>query len=148
VIRYLVEQGGDIDRWFGSGGSPANSANWQADAERLKALLEAGADPHRGSPRSESPAYGRWDHGGKREAEVVEMIDMLVHAGVDPNVAAAGGTTPLHIAATCNTEAVIRALLDVGADPAAINDEGATALAIARGHERGSEIESLLRSMA
>jgi hypothetical protein len=33
VIRYLVGQGGDIDRWFASGGSPANFAIWQVDVE-------------------------------------------------------------------------------------------------------------------
>ena len=53
------------------------------------------------------------------------MIQMLVQAGVDPNIRA-GTFTPLHRAAECNTETVMRALLDAGADPTAANEAGAT----------------------
>jgi hypothetical protein len=69
------------------------------------------------------------------------MIQMLVQAGVDPNIRA-GTFTPLHRAAECNTETVMRALLDAGADPTAANEAGATSPWKSRENRRGFSLDT------
>ena len=64
-------------------------------------------------------------HGGLR------VVSRLLAAGADVNARAAGGYTPLHIAAFGGDVALINALLALGADADARADDGRTALAIA-----------------
>ena len=64
-------------------------------------------------------------------------VRRLVEAGADPNVHQHGGWTPLQGASAHGDEAIVDLLLAHGADPAATNDSGKDAAALARenGHD-------------
>jgi ankyrin repeat protein len=47
----------------------------------------------------------------------LEVVELLVEAGADPNFQDASGRSPLHWAARLNRTDVVRALLEAGADP-------------------------------
>jgi hypothetical protein len=73
------------------------------------------------------PGSGNWDP--KRQGAVIAY---LVEAGADPNAAALGGVTPLHRAVRNRCSAAVDALLSAGADPRLPNDNGSTAIELAR----------------
>jgi Ankyrin repeats (many copies) len=56
----------------------------------------------------------------------------LIDVGADPDAVAAGGVTPLHRAVRNRCAAAVRALLDAGADPQRPNNNGSTAIMLAR----------------
>ncbi len=56
------------------------------------------------------------------------MVQMLVRLGADVNVQDHEGWTPLHAAASCELEHIVRYLLDSGAFPSPVNNEGDTPL--------------------
>ena len=60
----------------------------------------------------------------------------LIERGADVEAAQHGGYTPLHSAAANGNDELVTLLLDGGADPARLTDDGHTAAALAteRGH--------------
>src|SRR5262249_5827195 len=73
------------------------------------------------------PGSVTWDPERQRD-----VILFLLESGADPDAAAAGGVTPLHRAVRNRCSAAVAALLDAGADPRLPNDNGSTALDLAR----------------
>lgn len=93
-------------------------------ASLVRVLLEAGADP---DAVTTGGARLRPIHSAVagRDATAVRY---LLEAGADVSVRQAGGITPLMAAAQHGDEAIVRLLLDHGADPRAPDDQGWTAL--------------------
>ena len=60
------------------------------------------------------------------------MLRYLIGAGADPESAAAGGVTPLLRAVRNRCSAAVAALLQAGVDPRRTNDNGSSALDLAR----------------
>ena len=65
----------------------------------------------------------------------LEVARLLIEAGADVNATAAGGYTPLHIAASNGNREMVILLLESGADRTARCDQDKTAADYAR--ERG-----------
>jgi hypothetical protein len=107
------------------------------DAERVKKLLEEGADPNIRDGDGNTPLHFAASKG------CAEVARLLLEHGADPNAQDKSGETPLHVAASMGHVDVVRLLLERGADPSIRNREGKTPLDIAR--ERGHrEVVSLI----
>jgi ankyrin repeat protein len=97
-----------------------------AAASRL--LIESGADVNARSANSFSVMPLHSAVAGNHDAVVAVLID----AGADVNATQPHGWTPLLGAAKNGSLASVERLLAAGADPAARNDDGASALELAR----------------
>jgi len=102
-------------------------------AAATRALLAAGADVNARSanPFSVLPIHSAT--AGNHD----DVVAVLIDAGADVNATQRHGWTPLHGAAQNGSLASVERLLAAGADPAARNDDGTSAidLAQAAGHE-------------
>lgn len=111
--------------------------------EAVGTLLTAGADPNTPSANDFKvrPIHSA---AANRSAETsLPLCKTLLEGGADPNVAQAGGWTPLHQAATHGRMAVVELLLAHGAKVETESDDNRTAadMAKVKGH---SEIQALL----
>jgi ankyrin repeat protein len=104
--------------------------------EFARKLVGAGADVRAKNRRGAEPLHEAvngapgsraWDP--PRQAA---MVAYLIEAGADPDAVATGGVTPLHRAVRNRCTAAVRALLDAGADPHRTNNNGSTAIMLAR----------------
>jgi ankyrin repeat protein len=101
--------------------------------DAVDALLRAGADPgalsenHEGNTALHAALAGTAD---------MRIVTALLARGADVDRRAAGGFTPLHLAAFRGDTGMLEALLARGADAGARTDDGRTALGIAeaQGH--------------
>jgi len=112
------------------------------DAERIKKLLEEGADPNIRDGDGNTPLHFAASKG------CAEVAKLLLRHGADPNAQDKNGETPLHVAASEGHVDVVRLLLEHGADPSIRNKDGKSPLDLAKesGHrEVVSLIEEWLR---
>jgi len=101
----------DPDFTFADGKTVLSASASLGNLEATKFMLDIGADPKKGDKRGMTPLhyaalYGRGD----------SVIPLLIEAGVSVNVREATGMTPLHCAATGESEATVKLLLASGAD--------------------------------
>jgi len=156
VMEQLLSAGADINVWHSNGGSPLWFAVWQVDPERLRALLDLGADPRRRDPRTGETALhlAVGEACRTQGAEPLEVVRLLVSAGADPNAITwrgvrsdfwlspeLNGDAPLHFAARYASQTsaeraaeIVNTLRHSGSDPALLNGHGLTAAYVAREH--------------
>jgi ankyrin repeat protein len=174
VARSLLEHGADPnaalkkpilqrqhtfgDSTLGAGATPLLRAAKSGDIEMVRVLLAAGADPKATLPngttalmlaaglgwRNGSPLAPSYDQGSDEEA--VATLDLLLSLGLDLKATNEAGDTALHAAiAGRGSEAIVRFLLERGADPLAANGRQQTPLSIAEA--RGSDaVKALVRT--
>lgn len=170
--KAIVEAGADINLASPDGITPLIMAIDNFSYDVAKYLLEEGADPHRwdwwgrtplyvavdmnsfhlgrGGFNPAGPAFGRKPQTDAKTTPV-ELIRMLLDAGVDPNaqlslrrpgrngggrfvdISLTVGTTPLYLAAINYDNEVIKMLLEAGADPNLPDVRGNTPLLGAAG---------------
>jgi uncharacterized protein len=160
IVRLLLERGADPnarlekpilqrqhtagDAALGEGATPLLRAAKSGDIEMLRVLLAAGADPMLTMPnrttalmfaaglgwRNGSPLAPSYDQGS--DVEAIETLQLLLDLGLDLHAANDAGDTALHAAiGGRGSEAIIRFLLERGADPLALNDQQQTPKSLA-----------------
>lgn len=116
----------------GDGWPPLHLSAAFADRDAVILLLEHGAHIHQ---YSHNPLRNQALHACIALGNSVEVAQLLLEAGADVNASAAGGYTPLHLAASNGKRDIVTLLLEHGADREARCDQGKTAADYAR--ERG-----------
>jgi ankyrin repeat protein len=135
-VRQFVARTPSLANAYAEDGfHPLGLAAFFKRPEAVRVLLEAGADP---SAPSRNPMKVTALHSAVADGGHREIAKMLIAAGADPNVKQRHGWNPLHGAAHMNDPEIVRLLLDKGARIDDANDDGKTALALAReaGHEQ------------
>ena len=119
-----------------SGDTALHVAAAAHDAVFARKLVVAGAHVRARNRRGAEPIHaavigvpGSSSWAPRRQ---VAVIQYLIEAGADPEAMAAGGVTPLLRAVRNRCSAAVRALLDAGVDPHRRNDNGSSALDLAR----------------
>jgi uncharacterized protein len=116
------------------GWAPLHLAAAFAGPDAVRMLLEHGAHAHQ---VSHNPQRNQALHAAIALGDSLETIQLLLEAGADVNAAQTGGFTPLHQAAAAGKPELVALLLENGARPDALCDQGKLArdYAIERGHE-------------
>ncbi len=116
--------------------TPLALAAEAGQAEIVRTLLEAGADPDRGGATT------------PLEAAVVEghglVVEALLGASANVHQTVADGFTPLMTAAATGDLHLVRMLLAAGARPGQKNDQGETAVTLAEDGEHEAVVAELL----
>ncbi|WP_096327437.1 ankyrin repeat domain-containing protein [Nannocystis exedens] len=152
VVRAFLDAGVDANTRGPSGSRILDYALSAQAAGTVALLLERGAIPlldgKYGAPESiiasmlSSATFS--DHAP--EADYLSMLESLLRAGADPNVAWYG-ETPLMKAAQFGSMALVKRLLAAGASVDAVDDKGKTAAGHARSRRR-KEVAAFLDSLA
>jgi len=144
VRRQLREQPEIVGQLAHDGWPPLHLAAFFGQRETAEALLDAGADVRAVARNSEANLAINAAAAGPRADRRPEIVRLLITRGsaVDGRGSPAGHT-PLHEAAFNGDPALVRLLLDSGADRALRTADGETALDIAVKHGR-QEVARLL----
>jgi ankyrin repeat protein len=120
VVRYLLDEGADINLWTSWYGTAIIAACSNGRLEVAALLLASGADA--------APDRHGWTPlmaaSGKVHTDIVELL--LAHGCGDVDAQGFNGYVALHYACTNGGAGVLRALLGAGADPHLVDRDGRT----------------------
>lgn len=117
MLALFLEAGVDVNGPDAVGRTPLHTVGGVAFAG---ALLDAGAEVNARDRRGRTPLHAA--AGSDREGLGDSLVVLLVEAGAEVNARTEIGLTPLHLAV--NHPAIAATLLELGADPAAVDDSG------------------------
>jgi len=132
VKALIGEEESLVDAVAADGFSPLGLAAFFGHLEVLRWLVDNGADvdqPAQNEMRVR-PIHSVAAH--RKAAVALSMMQALLEAGAQVNVAQHGGWTPLHQAADHGHQPLVMLLLQHGADPTARSDNGQTPADMAR----------------
>ena len=137
-IQVLLNAGAYVMARTLDGFTPLHNAASEGTPENIRVLLDAGADVTARNIWSWTPLH----HAASESTP--ENIRVLLNAGVDVMVRDKFDRTPLHNAARFNDKiVVIEVLLEAGADPKAITENGKTPWDFAKKNEKLKGTKSL-----
>ena len=144
VRRQLRDDPGAVRQWAHDGWTPLHLAAYFGHRETAEALLDAGADVLAVARNGEGNLAINAAAAGSRPDRRPDINRLLIARGcpVDGR-GSASGHTPLHEAAFNGDLALVRLLLDSGADRSVRTGDGQTALEIA-GTQGRHEVARLL----
>jgi len=142
VTRSITD--GYRNFWTQSGATPLLMAAKGADAEMMRVLAAAGADPTLTNTAGTTPLmaaagvemFNPNEDSGTNE-EALEAVKVALDLGNDVNQANKQGETPLHGAAWRGANEIVQLLVDRGARLDVKTRRGLTPLQIANGEEEG-----------
>lgn len=154
IVAALIDAGAAINPQDNEGNTPLHFALKRIGREKLSAqaydgiirlLLERKADIHSANQCGQTPL-----HTASAFRADPSAVERLIQAGANPHLktlAICDAWTPLHGATARNSAGIVAVLLTHGADPAARDGNGLTALQVA---ERGgfAEAARILRASA
>lgn len=145
IVKYLIEHGKNIegvrdyhDEYGPDVGFTAlRAAAQENEVETVKLLCEMGANVN--VEGDDTPLYCAAAQGH------LEVVKILIDYGADVNKALKyTGTTPLQIACNWEQYDVAKYLLEHGADPTIIDNDGNSCLQAARHHGGNRKLEKLI----
>ncbi len=138
ILRLLLKEGADVNLATNDGTTALMNAAANGRLENVQRLIQAGADVDQPDRQGDTAlVYAiKFGHGS--------IVDQLLAAGADPHlptqeeVRAQDRLTPLMVAAEYggvndDDAAIVRSLVEHGADPKVVRNDGETALGIALG---------------
>ena len=117
----LISRGANVNATIPEvGTTPLDLAVQNRLLEVVRALLDKGANPNKGTARSTplTSALG----GNRPGADIADIALLLIDRGADVNAGGRRSTTPLFLAIQARQVGVVRALLAKGADPNTSSD--------------------------
>lgn len=136
----------DFDKYenvYQAGDKPIHSAAFSGNITAINYMYKKGYDLNCKNKSFNQPIIIAAEHG------FVNTVSLLISLGVDPNTKGYGGSSALHNAATSYVSggdrvAVIRKLIESGADSSQFNRAGETPLHVAIIYQNKNEIMSLI----
>ena len=140
-VLQLIASGADVNSPQGDGTTALHWAASKEDLDMTTALLSAGARVKAVTREGLMTPLMMAAMSGS-----APVIEKLLGAGADPDIAKSNGTTPLMLAAATGKVDAVQVLLDRGAKPNSKEaSHGQTALMFAAGTGRGDVIRLLLK---
>jgi ankyrin repeat protein len=121
MVELLLKYGAEINKIIRFGGDTVLRAAISMESiEKIKLLLDYGADPNLGDDKNNSPLQVV---ASSRYFDEWEIIKLLLQYGADINSTNVVGVTPLFFACLVQNDINIDILLEYGADPYILNNE-------------------------
>ena len=128
AVQAALDDGQDIDAFAPDGFTPLALTVFFGNRSLARRLIEAGADPNLRANNAQhvGPIHAALARGD------VQILELLLQMGADPNAVQERNFRPLHEAASSGNTVGVALLLMYGADPSAKADDGQTPADLAR----------------
>ncbi|XP_047948377.1 uncharacterized protein LOC125194283 [Salvia hispanica] len=136
LLKFLLSKDVSVDSQSDAG-TPLIWAAGHGQQDSVKLLLEHKANPDAKTEDDITPLLSAVAAGS------LACLELLIKAGATVNFTA-GGATPLHIAADIGSPEIINCLLQAGADPNAIDEDGLKPVQVAASRGNKVAVEILL----
>ncbi|RFU24961.1 hypothetical protein B7463_g11382, partial [Scytalidium lignicola] len=125
IVQFLVEKGVDVNVGCEGFGFPLHLAALAGSETLVKLLLEKEADVNAAGGYSETALFAAI------EGNHPDIVSLLLQYGAHTDHLHQDFGSPLHFACTIGNAAIVRKLLEHGAEPSVVNGKGYTPFTIA-----------------